>query len=361
MRTDHFDYELPKRFIAQRPAEPRDSSRLLVLDRESGHIEHRRFGEIGAFLRACDVLVANDSRVVPARLRGHKPTGGAVEIFLLRQLDEAGREWRCLVRGRGLRVGARVDLDGGPIEAEIVAEEEGGLRRARFSAPIGGILEALGELPLPPYITEFAGDRGRYQTVYGRADGSVAAPTAGLHFTPELLRKLKGAGVGWETITLHVGLDTFGPVTAERVADHQIHREWAELTSESAYAVNAARKQGGRAFAVGTTSTRVLEYCATSALGVDGYGPAGEEKAVVPYTGEVDLFIRPGFQFRAVDALLTNFHLPRSSLLMLVSAFVGQAHGRDLDAGRRMLLRTYEAAKAEGYRFYSFGDAMLIL
>jgi len=361
MRTDHFDYELPKRFIAQRPAEPRDSSRLLVLERESGRIEHRRFSEIGAFLRAGDVLVANDSRVVPARLLGHKPTGGAVEIFLLRQLDDTGMEWRCLVRGRGLRVGARVDLDGGPIDAEIVAEEDGGLRRARFSAPIGGILEALGELPLPPYITEFAGDRGRYQTVYGRADGSVAAPTAGLHFTPELLQTLRGRGVEWETITLHVGLDTFGPVTAERVADHQIHREWAQLTAESAEAIGAAREQGGRAIAVGTTSTRVLEYCATSARGVDGYGPAGEQTAVLPYAGEVDLFIYPGYQFRAVDALLTNFHLPRSSLLMLVSAFVGQAHGRDLDAGRRMLLRTYEAAKAEGYRFYSFGDAMLIL
>ncbi len=361
MRTDLFDYELPKRFIAQRPAEPRDSSRLLVLERESGRIEHRRFSEVGAFLRAGDVLVANDSRVVPARLRGHKPTGGAVEIFLLRQLDDTGREWRCLVRGRGLRVGARVELDGGPIEAEIVAAEGGGLRRARFSAPIGGILGELGELPLPPYISEFAGDKGRYQTVYGRADGSVAAPTAGLHFTPELLRTLRGRGVGWETITLHVGLDTFGPVTAERVADHQIHREWAELTAESAFAVNAAREQGGRAFAVGTTSTRVLEYCATTARGGKGYGPAGKDKAVVPYTGEVDLFIYPGYRFRAVDALLTNFHLPRSSLLMLVSAFVGQAHRRDLDAGRRMLLRTYEAAMAEGYRFYSFGDAMLIL
>ena len=225
MRTDLFDYELPKRFIAQRPAEPRDSSRLLVLDRGSGRIEHRRFGEIGSYLRAGDVLVANDSRVVPARLRGRKPTGGAVEIFLLRKLDDGGREWHCLVRGRGLRVGARVELDGGPVEAEIVGEESGGLRWARFSSPIVEILGELGELPLPPYITEFSGDTGRYQTVYSRADGSVAAPTAGLHFTPKLLERIRCLDVGWETITLHVGLDTFGPVTAERVADHQIHRE----------------------------------------------------------------------------------------------------------------------------------------
>ncbi|MCZ0939288.1 MAG: tRNA preQ1(34) S-adenosylmethionine ribosyltransferase-isomerase QueA [Caldilineaceae bacterium] len=361
MRTDLFSYDLPKSFIAQHPAEPRDSSRLLVLDRVSGRIEHSRFSDVGAFLRRGDLLVANDSRVVPARLRGRKPTGGGVEIFLLRQLDEKGLEWSCLVRGRGLRAGARVELDGGPVEAEIVAEERGGLRRTRFSEPVEGMLGELGELPLPPYITEFSGDTGRYQTVYGRADGSVAAPTAGLHYTPALLQSLRGMGVGWETITLHVGLDTFGPVTAERVADHEIHREWAELTAETAEAIRGAKAQGGRVFAVGTTSTRVLEYCATTALGVDGYGLGREGMGVVPYAGEVDLFIYPGYRFRAVDALLTNFHLPRSSLLMLVSAFVGQAHPQDVDAGRQLLLRTYEEAKAEGYRFYSFGDAMLIM
>ncbi len=360
MRTELFDYDLPKRFIAQRPAEPRDSSRLLVLERASGRIEHRVFSEIADFVRAGDVLVANDSRVVPARLRGHKPTGGAVEIFLLRKLDETGRAWRCLARGRGLRVGAKVRLDGGPIDAEIVSEGAGGLREARFSVPIGEILGELGELPLPPYISEYAGEKGRYQTVYSRADGSVAAPTAGLHFTPELLRRLRGRGAAWETTTLHVGLDTFGPVTAEKVADHQIHREWAEMTAETAGAVNAAGERG-RVFAVGTTSTRVLEYCATSAAGLDPYGAVAGETGVVSYTGEVDLFIYPGYRFRAVDALLTNFHLPRSSLLMLVSAFVGQAHPQDLDAGRRMLLGTYEVAKAKGYRFFSFGDAMLIL
>ena len=361
MRTDLFDYHLPKSYIAQWPAEPRDSSRLLVLDRRTGAVEHRRFSEIGAFLGAGDVLVANDSRVVPARLRGRKATGGAVEIFLLRQLDEKGLEWSCLVRGRGLRAGVKVELDGGLVEVEIVSEGQGGQRMARFSRAIRGILDELGEMPLPPYITEFAGDEGRYQTVYSRKDGSVAAPTAGLHFTPELLESIRGMGVGWETVTLHVGLDTFGPVTAEQVADHQIHREWVELTAGTAESIRGAKEQGGRVFAVGTTSTRVLEYCATTAQGVDGYGQIGEETAVVPYSGEVDLFIYPGYRFQAVDALLTNFHLPRSSLLMLVSAFVGQAHHGDLDAGRQMLFRTYEEAKEEGYRFYSFGDAMLIL
>ncbi len=361
MRTDLFDYELPKRFIAQEPADPRDSSRLLVLDRASGQIEHRCFRDIGRFLQTDDLLVANDSRVIPARLRAHKATGGAVEVFLLRQVDEAGMEWDCLVRGRGLRVGVRVELDASPVQVEIVAEEAGGLRRARFSAPILGNLGELGELPLPPYINSFRGDRERYQTVYGRAEGSVAAPTAGLHFTPALLKRLRGMGVGWESITLHVGLDTFGPVTAEQVADHQIHREWAELTKVSARAINAARQQGGRVVAVGTTSTRVLEYCATTARGVDGYGGRGGQDGIVPYAGEVDLYIFPGYGFRAVDALLTNFHLPRSSLLMLVSAFVGQGHPQERDTGRQMLFETYEVAKAEGYRFFSFGDAMLIV
>ena len=360
MRTDLFDYDLPRSFIAQRPAAPRDSSRLLVLDRASGRIEHRAFGEIGAFLRAGDLLVANDSRVIPARLHAHKPSGGAVEIFLLRQLDDIGREWSCLARGRGLRPGAVVELDARPIRAEIVAEGAGGLRTARFAEPIAAQLGDVGEIPLPPYIHDFTGDRGRYQTVYSRAEGSVAAPTAGLHFTPELLQALRMRGIGWETITLHVGLDTFGPVTAERVAEHQIHREWAHLSAESARAVNAARRRGGRVVAVGTTSTRALEFAATTAQRIDPYGPRRARKAVAPFAAAVDLFIYPGYRFRAVDALLTNFHLPRSSLLMLVSAFIGQAHPQEPDAGRRMLLQSYEAAKAEGYRFFSFGDAMLI-
>ncbi len=361
MRTELFDFDLPRSFIAQQPAEPRDSSRLLVLERATGRVEHRRFSEIDAFLQAGDVLVANDSRVIPARLKGHKPTGGAVEVFLLRRADDEGREWRCLVRGRGLGAGAEVELDARPVRAQIASEEGGGLRTVRFSEPIGEELAALGEIPLPPYIRDYRGDRGRYQTVYGRVEGSAAAPTAGLHFTPELLRALAELGTGWETITLHVGLDTFGPVTAERVSEHRIHREWAELSAKVAGAVNSARRNGGRVISVGTTSARALEYAATSAQGIEPYGSQSWQTAVVPFAAEVDLFIYPGYRFRAVDALLTNFHLPRSSLLMLVSAFVGQAHAEDLDRGRELLLDVYEAAKREGYRFYSFGDAMLIV
>ena len=232
----------------------------------------------------------------------------------------------------------------------------------RFSEPIGEELSALGEIPLPPYIRDFRGDRGRYQTVYGRVEGSAAAPTAGLHFTAGLLRDLAEGGVDWETVTLHVGLDTFGPVTAERVSGHRIHREWAELPAAVAEAVNSTRRKGGRTVSVGTTSARTLEYAATDAQGIEPYGAdGGREAGVSPFAAEVDLFIYPGYRFRAVDALLTNFHLPRSSLLMMVSAFVGQAHAVDVDKGREILLDAYETAKREGYRFYSFGDAMLIV
>ena len=366
MQTDLFNYDLPKKFIAQRPAEPRDSSRLLVLDRASGRIEHSLFSEIGAYLRAGDLLVANDSRVIPARLRAHKPTGAAVEIFLLSQLDDDGREWRCLVRGRGLKPGVTLGLDGGSganrscVQAEIVEMAGGGVRSVRFSESIRERLDELGEIPLPPYIRDFGGDRGRYQTVYSRAEGSVAAPTAGLHFTPALLKTLRGQGIGWETITLHVGLDTFGPVTAERVEEHRIHREWAHLSAQSARAINTAAGRGGRTVAVGTTTTRALEFAATGAQTLDPRGQQRPRQPVAPFAASVDLFIYPGYRYRAVDALLTNFHLPRSSLLMLVSAFVGQAHPRQPDAGRQLLLQTYQVAKAEGYRFFSFGDAMLI-
>ena len=361
MRTDLFDYDLPQRFIAQQPANRRDSSRLLVLDRASGRIVHTTFGEIGAFLGSGDLLVANDSRVIPARLHAHKSSGGAVEILLLSQQDDDGKDWDCLVRGRGLRAGVVVELNRKPVKAQIVAVGSGGQRTVRFAEPISMQLDDLGEIPLPPYIHDFGGDRGRYQTVYSRADGSAAAPTAGLHFTQKLLQALRGQGVEWETITLHVGLDTFGPVTAERVAEHQIHREWAHLSAETADVVNAVRQQGGRIVAVGTTSTRALEHAATGAKQIDHGVKQRPPQAVVPFAAEVELFIYPGYRFRAVDALLTNFHLPRSSLLMLVSAFIGQAHPQEPDAGRQLLLHTYEVAKAEGYRFFSFGDAMLLI
>jgi S-adenosylmethionine:tRNA ribosyltransferase-isomerase len=371
MRSDLFDYELPANLIAQQPAEPRDSSRLLVLHRQSGQIEHRSFGDIGHYLRAGDLLVANNSRVIPARLHGRKPTGGAVEIFLLRRLDEAGLRWECLVRGKGLNAGATVAIEQAgadppaldqPITATIRSVHESGTRTVEFSTALSPYLPALGEIPLPPYITAYAGDRERYQTVYSQPEGSAAAPTAGLHFTPELLLALRSQGVAFETVTLHVGLDTFKPVTADEIEEHRIHTEWAELTTDTARHINETTLQGGRVIAVGTTTARTLEWAATGAQGLDPYdADACPWQRVAAFTGDVSIFIRPGYRFRAVDALITNFHLPRSTLLMMVSAFVGQAHPQEPDRGRRLLLAAYEEAKAQGYRFYSFGDAMLIL
>jgi S-adenosylmethionine:tRNA ribosyltransferase-isomerase len=263
----------------------------------------------------------------------------------------------------------------------VVGIHQSGTRSIRFSTPIAPYLAELGEIPLPPYITQYRGDRERYQTIYSQPDGSIAAPTAGLHFTPQLLLHLRQQGIGFDTVTLHVGLDTFRPVTAETVEEHQIHTEWAQLGGATAKRINETTLQGGRIIAVGTTSARTLEWAATGAQGGDPYeygteGAPGDQnpkskiqnpkltcpwQRVAAFSGDVPLFIRPGYRFRAVDALITNFHLPRSSLLMMVSAFIGQAHPNDLDAGRRILLATYETAKREGYRFYSFGDAMLIV
>lgn len=379
MKTDLFDYDLPASFIAQQPVEPRDSSRLLVLHRADGRLEHRTFHEIGAYLQPGDLLVANNSRVIPARLHGHKKTGGAVEIFLLRQRDELGREWECLVRGRNLIAGVEILLEktgnndqspphplipspSHPLTATIQSVNPTGTRTIGFSAPLRPYLDELGEVPLPPYITRYVGDSERYQTVYSHPEGSVAAPTAGLHFTPELLVALRQQGVRFETVTLHVGLDTFKPVESEEIEGHVIHTEWAEVSSATARRINEVTLAGGKIVGVGTTTTRTLEWAATGAQGLDPYATdACPWQRVAAFTGNVNLFIRPGYRFRAVDALLTNFHLPRSSLLMLVSAFIGQAHDADLDTGRRMLLATYEVAKQEGYRFFSFGDAMLIL
>ncbi len=370
MKTNLFDYDLPPSYIAQQPAEPRDSSRLLVLDRATGQIEHRTFREIGDYLQAGDLLVGNNSRVIPARLHGHKPTGGAVEIFLLRQVDEPGQEWLCLVRGRNLVAGATVllgasaaapDRASTSLVATITAVHESGTRTVYFSTPIQPYLDELGEVPLPPYITSYSGDKERYQTIYSRPEGSTAAPTAGLHFTPELLVALRDQGVTLETATLHVGLDTFKPVESEEIEDHIIHTEWAELSSAAARRINETTLAGGRIVAIGTTTARTLEWAATGAQGIDPYDTlACPWQRVAAFTGNVNLFMRPGYRFRAVDALLTNFHLPRSSLLMLVSAFIGQLHPSDPDAGRRILLDTYAVAKQEGYRFFSFGDAMLI-
>lgn len=341
MRTADFDYDLPADRIAQTPAEPRDSARLLVLHRASGAIEHRQFRDIGQYLAPGDRLVANRSRVIPARLRGRKASGGAVEVLLLHPLADA-ECWECLIRGR-VRPGTRLSFgDAGAVEdgATVVSVAADGVRVIRFDEALAPLLERRGELPLPPYIKAPLADPSRYQTVYAEAPGSAAAPTAGLHFTPELIADLAACGIDWSTVTLHIGLDTFRPVETEAIADHQIHREWAVLDAATAEAIRTTRRAGGRAVAVGTTSVRVLETAARQ--------PDGE---LQPFAGWTDLFITPGFAFRAVDALVTNFHLPRSSLLMLVAAF----------AGKDRIDRAYAEAIREGYRFYSFGDAMLIV
>ncbi len=340
MKTSDFDYHLPPQYIAQTPIEPRDAARLMVLQRASGKIEHAIFRELGNYLRPGDVLVLNETRVIPARLYGRKiPSGGKVEILLLSRRGE--EVWEALVGGKGLKAGRRLQIEGGP-EAEIIEVLDGPRRLLRFAQPIETHLERIGHVPLPPYIHTPLSDPQRYQTVFARHPGSVAAPTAGLHFTPALIERLQAQGIGFAKVTLHVGLDTFAPVTEEQPQEHKIHSEWCQVSQQAAEIINQARRRGGRIIAVGTTSVRTLESAARLA-------EPGE--AVKPFEGPTDLFILPGYQFRVVDAMITNFHLPRSTLLMLVSAF----------AGREQILSAYEIAKRHGYRFYSFGDAMLIL
>ncbi|MSQ11567.1 MAG: tRNA preQ1(34) S-adenosylmethionine ribosyltransferase-isomerase QueA [Dehalococcoidia bacterium] len=381
MRTSDFDYHLPQHLIAQTPAEPRDSSRLLVLDRATGAVAHRpRFSELVELLRPGDLLVMNDSRVLPARLYGAlqpdispslqgKGPGvrlvlsaakdlppspmeegqgvRSVELLLLRRVAPA--RWLCLARpAKRLTPGARLLLsrDGASVEALVEEAQDGGLRTIRFSDEAA--LERVGHTPLPPYIKAPTADPERYQTVYARVPGSAAAPTAGLHFTPELLARLRSLGVQTASVTLHVGLDTFRPVQEDDPGRHRIHTEYWELGAEAADALNRAREERRRIVAVGTTSVRVLEQAAR--LAVPASRPDESDWRFTPASGWADLFILPGHRFRAVDALLTNFHLPRSTLLMLVCAF----------AGRDPVLRAYHEAIAQGYRFYSFGDAMLI-
>lgn len=357
MKTADFDYDLPPEYIAQTPVEPRDSARLLVLDRASGEVEHRVFREVGDYLRPGDVLVFNQTRVIPARLHGHKvDTGGRVEFLLLER--EGERTWRGIVGGRRVTAGTRLtfERDGARVGAEVIAEGDRAERVLRFDAPLTPLLGALGEVPLPPYIHEPLADPERYQTVYARDPGSAAAPTAGLHFTRDLLVALRRQGVEMASCTLHIGLDTFQPVAEERVEDHTMHTERVALTVGNAHIINQAKLAGGRVVAVGTTAVRTLETAALRSAGVEGdpYAEGAGDmcpwRPVVAVDGPTDLFIRPGYRFRAVDALITNFHLPRSTLLMLVSAF----------AGREAILRAYETAREAGYRFYSFGDAMLI-
>ena len=335
-----FDFELPDGAIAQEPA-PRGTSRLLVLD-EEGPPRHRRIADLPALLAPGDLLVVNDTRVIPARLLGRRPGGGAVELLLVERRGE--REWECLAKpGRRARPGPRLAFDGGLAATVLPAAPApggDGRRRVEFSAPVEPFLEAIGHVPLPPYIKrpDRAADRESYQTLFAARPGAIAAPTAGLHFTPELVAGLAGAGIALATITLHVGIGTFKPVTAELVHEHVMEEERYEIPASAAGAIAAARARGGRVVAVGTTVVRTLESVAAA--------HGGE---IVPGAGRTALFITPGFRFRAVDVLLTNFHLPRSTLLLLVSAF----------AGRERVLAGYREAIAAGYRFYSYGDAML--
>ena len=342
LRVDDFDYELPADAIAQAPAEPRDASRLLVLERASGAIHHARFAGIGRWLRAGDLLVVNDSRVIPARLRATRPGGGAAELLVLRPVDGDPSTWEALVRpSRRLAVGARVTLSGGQ-HVEVGERLGDGTRAIRFDGDPHAIMASAGEMPLPPYIRDRSAPPERYQTVYARPPGSAAAPTAGLHFTAALLESLADQGVDRAAVTLHVGLDTFRPLEGEFVDEHHIHREWYEIDGATRRALGRAE----RVVAVGTTSVRVLETAAAD--------DAAE--------GWTSLYITPPHRFRTVDALITNFHLPRSSLLLLVTAFVQAGMGAaDAFDARDRLLGAYREALAESYRFFSFGDAMLII
>ena len=340
MKTSDFDYDLPSELIAQEPIEPRDASRLLVLDRKNGSRRHLVFRDLPDYLKAGDLLVVNRSRVVPARLFARKvPGGGKVELLLLERMDR--NVWKVLVGGKGMQVGAQLQLENG-VGGEIIADPGGPQRVIAFERNIEPDLQSFGHVPLPPYIHTTLADPERYQTVYAQESGSSAAPTAGLHFTPSLLSLLKKEGIGIAEVTLHIGLDTFAPVNEEDPSKHKIHSEWCQISVEAAEAVNKTKRSGGRVVAVGTTSVRVLETAARLAVG---------SKAVMPFEGRTELFILPGFEFKVVDILLTNFHLPHSTLLMLVCAF----------AGRDLILESYREAITKHYRFYSFGDAMLIL
>ena len=340
MKTSDFNFELPPELIAQTPLDRRDASRLLVLDRSTGAWEHRHFFDLPSYLRPGDCLILNDSRVLPARLLGHRvPTMGAVEVLLLK--DQGGGVWECLTKpGRKTHTGTELSFGDGLLTATVVGEREDGNKLVQFhyDGIFLEILEQLGKMPLPPYIKEELQDAERYQTVYSKITGSAAAPTAGLHFTPELLKKIEDKGVKLAYITLHVGLGTFRPVKADEITEHHMHSEFCMMPKEAADIINETRKNGGRVVCVGTTSCRTLESLA------DEDGTCTEKSAWT------DIFIYPGYRFKAMDALVTNFHLPESTLVMLVSAFAGREH----------ILNAYQTAVQERYRFFSFGDAMFL-
>ncbi len=339
MKTSDFDFQLPEELIAQTPLERRDASRLLTLDRDSGAVGHHHFYDLPGFLRPGDCLVLNDSRVLPARLIGRRLTGGACEVLLL--VDRGEGLWECLVRpGRKLRPGARVIFGDGQLTATVEAELADGKRAVRFhyQGIFLEILEQLGKMPLPPYIKAELADQERYQTVYSKVVGSAAAPTAGLHFTPQLLEDVQKNGVKVCYVTLHVGLGTFRPVKAEEITDHEMHSEFCMISQETADTINETKRNGGRVICVGTTSCRTVESF------------SAEDGTMSERSGWTNIFIYPGYRFKVLDALITNFHLPQSTLIMLVSALAGREH----------VLAAYEEAVREKYRFFSFGDAMFI-
>ncbi len=339
MKTHDFWYDLPEELIAQTPLEQRDTSRLLVMDRQTGEVSHRHFFDITEYLNPGDCLVMNDSRVLPARLLGNRPTGGAAELLLLKDLSD--KKWECLAKpGRKLQEGQEIVFGDGQLTATVLQVLPDGNRVVEFhyEGIFLEVLERLGKMPLPPYIKAELQDQERYQTVYSREVGSAAAPTAGLHFTEALLDKIRQKGIKTAFVTLHVGLGTFRPVKAEEIADHHMHSELCMMNAETAAILNETKKAGGRIICVGTTSCRTLE----SLVNADGYF---EEKS--KWT---EIFIYPGYQFKAMDGLITNFHLPESTLVMLVSAFAGREH----------VLEAYRQAVQEKYRFFSFGDAMFI-
>ncbi len=340
MKTSDFNYDLPQELIAQTPLERRDGSRLMTLSRETGDVEHKHFYDLPSYLRPGDTLVLNDSRVLPARLYGKRdPSGGAVELLLLK--EHTGGHWECLARpGRKLKPGSKVTFGDGELSATILQDLGEGKKMVEFhyEGIFLEVLERLGKMPLPPYIKEELQNGERYQTVYSKVVGSAAAPTAGLHFTPELLDEIRGLGVNIVFVTLHVGLGTFRPVAVEDVNDHQMHSEFCMISKETADILNETKKRGGRIVCVGTTSCRTLESL------------AGEHGMFSEKSAWTEIFIYPGYRFKAMDALVTNFHLPESTLLMLISAFAGKDHVMD----------AYKQAVEEKYRFFSFGDAMFI-
>ena len=338
MKVTDFNYELPQELIAQHPMEPRDHSRLLVVDKYTGKLEHKHFYDLPSYLRPGDLLVFNDTRVIPARLHGTKDTGAHVEVFLLSRKNTT--DWEVLVKpGKKLQVGAKINF-GDELSCEVIEHTDFGGRVVRFSYEgiFEEILDKLGETPLPPYITAYLEDKERYQTVYNRERGSAAAPTAGLHFTKELLQKVKDMGCEEVFVTLHIGLGTFRPVSADNIEDHQMHREFYTVSPEAAAAINKAKAEGRRIIAVGTTAVRTLESAC-----VDGVMQSGGNWT--------EIFIYPGYKWKLVDALVTNFHLPQSTLLMLVSSL----------SSREIMLDTYKVAVQEKYRFFSFGDSMFIV